>query len=66
MATLAAIGTATEFIKVAAPIIKGVANIYKNVVWGDNVTVRTIEPEKIDAAFDDSKVFMAEIKSRFP
>jgi hypothetical protein len=54
MATLAAIGTATEFMKVAAPIIKGVANIYKNVVWGDNVTVRTIEPEKIDSAFNDS------------
>jgi len=64
--TIAAIGTATAFVKVAAPIIKGVAKIWTNIVWGDNVTVRTIDPEKIDAAFNDSKVFVAEIKRRFP
>lgn len=65
-ATLAAIGTATTFIKVATPIIKGVAKVWKNVVWGDHVTVRTINPEAIDKSFDDSKIFLAEIKNRFP
>ena len=64
--TLAAIGTATEFIKVAKPIIEGVAKVWHNVVFGDHVTVRSIDPEKIDAAFNDSKTFVAEIKKRFP
>lgn len=52
--------------QVAKPIVEGIAKVWANVVWGDNVTVRTIDPKKIDAAFDDSKVFMAEIKARFP
>jgi copper chaperone CopZ len=64
--TLAAIGTAVQFYQVAKPIIEGVAKVWKNVVWGDHVTVRTIDPQKIDSAFNDSKVFIAEIKKRFP
>jgi len=64
--TLAAIGTAVQFYQVAKPIIEGVAKVWKNVVWGDHVTVRTIDPKKIDAAFNDSRTFVAEIKKRFP
>jgi hypothetical protein len=54
------------FYEVAKPIIEGVAKVWTNVVWGDKVTVRTIDPKKIDAAFNDSKTFIAEIKKRFP
>lgn len=63
---MAAISTAITFYQVAKPLIEGVVKVWTNVVWGDNVTVRTINPQKIDAAFNDSRVFMAEIKKRFP
>ena len=64
--TLAAIGTAVQFYQVAKPIIEGVAKVWTNVVFGDNVQVRTIDPKKIDAAFNDSRTFVAEIKKKFP
>jgi hypothetical protein len=64
--TLAAISSAMAFYQVAKPLIEGVAKVWTNVVWGDKVTVRTIDPKKIDAAFDDSKKFVAEIRKRFP
>lgn len=52
--TLAAISSAMALYQVAKPIVEGIAKVWANVVWGDNVTVKTINPEKIDAAFNDS------------
>jgi uncharacterized membrane-anchored protein YhcB (DUF1043 family) len=44
----------------------GVANLVKNVIWGGAVARKTVDPEKIDASFDNSKTFAAEIAKRFP
>lgn len=63
---MAAIQSAQTFAKVAGPIVQGVGKIAKNIIWGKNITVRTVDPKKIDAAFNDSRVFVAEIKKRFP
>jgi hypothetical protein len=63
---LAVIGKAQTFAKVAGPIVQGVGKIWKNIVWGSGVAVRTVDVKKIDAAFNDSKTFVAEIKKRFP
>ena len=62
---LAAIAKAETFAKMAAPIVKGVGKIAKNIIWGKNITVKTVDPKKIDAAFNDSRVFISEIKKRF-
>jgi len=64
--TIAAIGTAATVAKTAAPLIKGVVNIAKNIIFGKNITVRTVDVKKIDKSFDDSRVFVAEIKKKFP
>jgi hypothetical protein len=40
--------------------------IGKNIIFGENIKVKTVDVKKIDAAFNDSKVFVAEIKSKFP
>jgi len=66
MGTLAAVSTAVTLYQTAKPLVEGVVKVWKNVVWGDHVTVRTIDPKKIDSAFNDSKVFIAEIRKRFP
>jgi len=50
----------------AAPIVQGVGKIAKNIIFGKGITVRTVDVKKIDASFNDSKVFVAEIKSKFP
>jgi len=47
------------------PIIQGVGKIAKNIIWGKGIVVKTVDPEKIDAAFNDSKTFVAEIKKKF-
>ena len=65
MGALAAIQGAATFAKTAGPIIQGVGKIAKNIIWGSGVAVKTVDPKKIDAAFNDSKVFVAEIKKRF-
>ena len=66
MGALAAIQGAATFAKTAAPIVQGVAKIAKNIIWGSCVAVKTVDVKKIDAAFNDSKVFVSEIKKRFP
>lgn len=66
MGALAAIQGAATFAKTAGPIVQGVAKIAKNIIWGSGVAVKTVDVKKIDAAFNDSKVFVAEIKKRFP
>lgn len=66
MAALTAAQAAQGFMEKNGPLIEGVAGIYKNIVWGEKVTVRTVDPKKIDKAFNDSKVFVAEIKAKFP
>jgi hypothetical protein len=63
---LAAIGQAQTFAKTAGPLVQGVGKIAKNLIFGSGVTVKTVDVEKIDKAFDDSRVFVAEIKKRFP
>lgn len=63
---LAAISQAQTFAQTAGPLVQGVAGIAKNLIWGSGVAVKTVDPEKIDAAFNDSRVFVAEIKKRFP
>jgi len=63
---LIAIATAVTFAATKGPMIASVASTLKNVVWGETVARKTVDPAKIDASFDNSKVFAAEIKSRFP
>jgi hypothetical protein len=62
---MAAIGQAQTFAKTAGPLIQGVGKIASNLIFGKKITVRTVDVKKIDAAFNDSKVFVAEIKKRF-
>lgn len=38
----------------------------KNIIWGGMVAKKTVDPAKIDASFDNSKTFAAEIAKRFP
>jgi len=64
--TIAAVKAAASFAAVKGPMIAGVANMVKNVIWGGMVAKKTVDPKKIDAAFDNSKVFAAEIAKRFP
>jgi hypothetical protein len=64
--TLAAISAASTFAKVGIPIVKGIGGIAKNIIFGENIKVRTVDVDKIDAAFNDSRRFVAEIKSKFP
>lgn len=64
--TIAAVTTAAAFAKTHGPMIKGIAGVVKNVIWGEQVTVKTVDVKAIDRSFDDSKKFVAEIKSRFP
>jgi len=63
---LAAISQAQTFAKTAGPLVQGVGKIAKNLIWGSGVAVKTVDVKKIDAAFNDSRVFVAEIKKRFP
>jgi hypothetical protein len=63
---IAAISAASSFAKVAGPIAKGIGGIAKNIIFGENIKVRTVDVEKIDAAFNDSRHFVAQIKSKFP
>jgi hypothetical protein len=63
---MAAISKAGTFAKMAAPIVQGVGKIAKNLIWGSGVAVKTVDVKKIDAAFNDSRVFVAEIKKQFP
>ena len=62
---IAAIGAASTFAKTAMPIIQGVGKIAKNIIFGKGIVVKTVDPAKIDAAFNDSKTFVAEIKKKF-
>lgn len=64
--TIATIGAAATFASTHGPMIMGVANLVKNVIWGESVARKTVDPKKIDASFDDSKKFVAEIRKRFP
>lgn len=59
---MAAIEQAQTFAKTAGPLVQGVGKIAKNIIWGSGVAVRTVDEEKIKAAFNDSKTFVAEIK----
>lgn len=63
---MAAISKAGAFAEVAGPLVQGVGKIAGNLIWGSGVAVKTVNPEKIDAAFNDSKTFVAEIRKRFP
>jgi hypothetical protein len=63
---MAAISQAATFAKTAGPLVQGVASIAKNLIWGSGVAVKTVDTKKIDSAFNDSRVFVAEIKKRFP
>lgn len=64
--TIAAISAAATFAKTAGPIISGVGSLAKNIIWGGMVAKKTVDPKKIDASFDNSKTFAAEIAKRFP
>lgn len=63
---IASVKMASTFAATHGPMIQGVGNILKNVVWGEQVARKTVDPKKIDASFDNSKTFVAEIRKRFP
>jgi hypothetical protein len=63
---IGAIKMASTFAATHGPMIKGVGNVLKNVIWGEQVARKTVDPKKIDASFDNSKTFVAEIRKRFP
>jgi len=58
---IAAIKGAAAFAAANPALVSGVASIFKNVVWGGDVARTTVDPAKIDASFDNSKTFAAEI-----
>lgn len=64
--TIAAIKVAATFAATKGPMILAVGNMVKNVIWGGMVAKKTVDPVKLDASFNDSKVFAAEIAKRFP
>jgi len=64
--SIAAIKVAATFAATKGPMIMSVASTVKNVIWGEQVARKTVDPAKIDKSFDDSKKFSAEIKTRFP
>jgi hypothetical protein len=66
VAAIAAVKGAAAFAAANPAIVAGVASIFKNVVWGGDVARKTVDPVAIDKSFDNSKVFAAEIQSRFP
>ena len=47
-------------------MVQGVQNMADNLDWGEKIVHEIVDPKKIDAAFDNSRVFVAEIKKRFP
>lgn len=53
-------------ISTAMPIVDGVTALAKNLLWGQNVSVKTVDVEKIKKSFGDSKKFVAELKSSYP
>ena len=63
---MAMAGKAQKFAEVAKPIAEGIGNIAKNVIMGENIKTKTVDVKKIEEAFNDSKRFVAEIKSKFP
>jgi hypothetical protein len=64
--SVVAITSAVSFAATHGPMIMGAANVLKNIIWGETVARKTVDPKKIDASFNDSKKFVAEIRKRFP
>jgi len=40
--------------------------VAENVYWGGMIVKKIVDPKRIDAAFNDSKLFVAEIFKKYP
>lgn len=65
-AVLAGAKAAATFAAANPEVIGGVISLVKNIFWGGEAARKAADPKKLDASFNDSKVFAAEIKKRLP
>lgn len=66
MGAIAAAKAAATFAAGKGALIGSVTSLVKNVIWGGETARKAVDPKKLDASFNNSKVFAAELAKRFP